>query len=169
MSLKPWEIEHVERVQTLAEMLDNAGYEIRCKSVEADLSPDYAATKGRLVARVAVAKKYGGPELYSTEYHYPNNALRQYGPINRRTKDAIRWKIEGGKNKPEPVDVLGSLLSDASLALGCTHEDFCMNLGIDTDSRKGLESYLTCQRTLEVMRAVFRDKLGEAVELASQL
>lgn len=52
---------------------------------------------------------------------------------------------------PSAADVLASLLSDAQCAEG-TFENFCSNLGYDTDSRKALDTYLACQATGTEMR-----------------
>lgn len=52
---------------------------------------------------------------------------------------------------PTAAAVLASLLSDAQCAAD-TFEDFCSNLGYDTDSRKALETYLACQATGTAMR-----------------
>lgn len=46
---------------------------------------------------------------------------------------------------PTAASVLYCLLSDAALG-NLTHQEFCNTLGIDPDSRKGLENYLACQQ-----------------------
>lgn len=46
--------------------------------------------------------------------------------------------------KPSAADLLHGLISDAG-AMDQTFEDWCFNLGMDTDSRKALETYLACQ------------------------
>lgn len=56
-------------------------------------------------------------------------------------------------NVPDIVSVLYCLVSDAELG-NDTFEDFCGNLGLDTDSRKALESYLGCQATSAKFRAL---------------
>ena len=45
---------------------------------------------------------------------------------------------------PKLRDVLHSIATDASCAQD-SFDDFCSNLGYDTDSRKALETYLACQ------------------------
>lgn len=47
---------------------------------------------------------------------------------------------------PQSLDVLQSLGSDAQLGLD-TFEDFCGNLGYDTDSRKALKAWEACRDT----------------------
>lgn len=47
---------------------------------------------------------------------------------------------------PEALDVLYSLFIDASIARE-SFEDWCADLGYDTDSRQALETYLACQES----------------------
>lgn len=54
---------------------------------------------------------------------------------------------------PYAADVIHTLALDAQFANG-TFEDFCGDLGYDTDSRKALENYLQCQRDGERFRRV---------------
>ena len=46
--------------------------------------------------------------------------------------------------KPSMCNILYSALSDADCA-GSSFEDFCGNVGYETDSRKALDIYLECQ------------------------
>lgn len=62
-----------------------------------------------------------------------------------------RSKRTGAPISPKAEDVLGALLSDASLGTE-SFADFCGNMGLDTDSRKALETYLACQKTGEDLR-----------------
>lgn len=59
---------------------------------------------------------------------------------------------------PKARDVLYSLASDASLARE-SFEDFCLDLGYDTDSRKVLELYLECQESGHKLR-----KMGYSID-----
>jgi hypothetical protein len=68
--------------------------------------------------------------------------------------------------KPTAADVLHCLLSDASCGAD-TFEDFCGNLGYDTDSRKSLETYLICQKTGVELRRLLGEHYS-AVLKASQ-
>lgn len=69
---------------------------------------------------------------------------------------------------PDPLDVLGCLFSDAS-ATDSTFEDWCGDLGYDTDSRKALATYEACRQTgLDLLRVLgaehfeqLRDALNE--------
>lgn len=68
---------------------------------------------------------------------------------------------------PCAASVLYSLISDMSLSEE-SHEDFCANLGYDEDSRKGLESYLACQKSGNELKSFFshaeREELAELLE-----
>lgn len=69
---------------------------------------------------------------------------------------------------PNTLAVMGSLLSDANcVRLGQSFEDFCGDLGYDTDSRKAEQTY---KALLETNQAMLRMGMPvEAFELASQL
>lgn len=68
---------------------------------------------------------------------------------------------------PSSAGVLYGLFSDAFLGSD-THAEFCANCGYDEDSRKGLDSYLACQKIANELNAFFtyeeREKLQELLE-----
>lgn len=54
---------------------------------------------------------------------------------------------------PDATGVLWSLVSDAECVRGdVSFEEFCLNLGYDTDSRKAEKAYLACRRELDELR-----------------
>lgn len=55
---------------------------------------------------------------------------------------------------PHPASVLHCIQSDASLGED-GFQDFCDTLGLNTDSRKALASYLECQEQASKLRAFF--------------
>ena len=59
---------------------------------------------------------------------------------------------------PKLDDVIHSLLVDSSCAEG-TFEDYCSEFGLDTDSRKALDIYLSCQKTRSAMIKMFGHEL----------
>lgn len=67
---------------------------------------------------------------------------------------------------PSAANVLYCLLSDISLG-DEPHADFCANMDYDQDSRKGLELYLSCQKTGEELRKIFTG--GEIESLREML
>lgn len=67
-----------------------------------------------------------------------------------------RDSVSKGTKVPTPpdlVDVLYCLISDGQLAEE-SFEDFCANLGYDTDSRKALDIYLDCQKQSQSLTKV---------------
>lgn len=82
-----------------------------------------------------------------------NKTLGEY----KSAKDAIK----AGWVKPVPptlADVMYSLFVDANCAAD-SHEDYCNEFGYDTDSRKQLEIYLTCQKTRSTLIKMFGQEL----------
>lgn len=67
---------------------------------------------------------------------------------------------------PDLADVLTCLFSDASCG-DESHEDYCANMGVDPDSRKGLETYLACQASGAKLRKLFRGDYTAVAEQAS--
>lgn len=66
---------------------------------------------------------------------------------------------------PTQASVLYCLLSDANCG-DDTFDDFCSNLGYDTDSRKALETYLVCQETNAKLNKFFsRETINTLQEL----
>jgi hypothetical protein len=65
---------------------------------------------------------------------------------------------------PESVDVIQSLLSDAT---GESFESWCSELGYDTDSKKAERAYFDCREAERVMRRCFEpDSYYTALEIA---
>lgn len=64
---------------------------------------------------------------------------------------------------PSPASVIYSLMSDASFGEE-SHEDFCANMDYDTDSRKGLELYLACQKMGSELRSFFTSEEREELQ-----
>jgi hypothetical protein len=81
-------------------------------------------------------------------------------------KNAVQAKKFGMPlvpNIPEIDDVLECLFSDASCAQG-SFDEFCSEFGYDTDSRKALETYLSCQNSGQRLRKA----LGKEFESTKQ-
>lgn len=66
--------------------------------------------------------------------------------LDGRTLTVPYWTGTGIKEPPNARTVVGSLLSDASIAAD-TFADFCDNMGLDTDSRKAMALYEACQQS----------------------
>jgi hypothetical protein len=65
--------------------------------------------------------------------------------------------------EPELTDVMYSIVMDASSAED-TFEDWCYNLGYDTDSRKALDTYLKCQEARNKFIKVFGEDFLEEIK-----
>ena len=71
---------------------------------------------------------------------------------------------------PDPVDVFGSLLSDASALDHSTFEDWAGDYGYDVDSRKAEKIYRACLEIALKLRAALGDEaLAKARDLAGRL
>lgn len=66
---------------------------------------------------------------------------------------------------PTAADVVSSLLIDSS-ACDMSHSDRCAELGYDTDSRSGLETYLACQDSGRNLRAFLGKDYANVAEAA---
>jgi len=60
-------------------------------------------------------------------------------------------KRTGKPTQPKAEEVLGSLIMD-STAGSNSFADFCDEMGMDTDSRRALETYLACQKIAADLR-----------------
>jgi hypothetical protein len=93
-------------------------------------------------------------------------ALRHYGWSNYTSVQRKRWVNENELPvSPFACAVLYCLLSDMSCA-NDTFEDWCGNVGYDTDSRKALQTYLSCQENGTKLRKVFNNDLLKQIEKA---
>ena len=72
-------------------------------------------------------------------------------PYGIRGRDVAILEQFSKAIKPEIAEVLYCLLNDA-LCGQDTFEDFCCNYGYDTDSRKALKLYLSCQTAEKDLR-----------------
>jgi hypothetical protein len=70
----------------------------------------------------------------------------------------------GGKRvvAPKAAGVFHSLCSDTECG-GYTFEEFCDNLGYDTDSRKALKTYLACQEIGSKLRQLLGHELLQEI------
>ena len=66
---------------------------------------------------------------------------------------------------PTVASVLHSLLSDAQTGLD-TFDEYCSSFGLDTDSRKALDTYLACQTIGVVIRRLLGELYQPACEAA---
>ena len=69
---------------------------------------------------------------------------------------------------PEIITSMYSIIADGRLA-GDTHDDFCANLGYDTDSRTGLQLYLDCQSNYAKLKGAIGRGIGKIEEIIDRL
>jgi hypothetical protein len=70
----------------------------------------------------------------------------------------------GIKQAPKLIDLFDSLRSDASCA-GGSFDDFCGDLGYDSDSRRALATYEACSATrAALLRMLGRDQFNALME-----
>ncbi len=97
---------------------------------------------------------------------YKNNVSKITDPVHYHTCLSAQWKNPRDPKLKSiyekytiapldfPVDdLLYSLFRD-SYAVNLTFEDWCSELGYDTDSRKALEMYLACQKEAGQLKQV---------------
>ena len=89
---------------------------------------------------------------------------RPFGWGNYSAVQRKRWVHENERPaSPFAGAVLHCLLLDMSCA-NDTFEEWCSNLGYDTDSRKALQTYLSCQENGTKLRRVFNNDLLKQIE-----
>lgn len=83
--------------------------------------------------------------------HCPSYVQSWTGKMSMDEAEAIKRECETGRNqktrgeiKLDPVDFMYSIVSDADAIDAGGFEDWCSNLGYDTDSRKAEEIYKIC-------------------------
>lgn len=109
------------------------------------------------------------------EQEYKTGLGHRVGPVmpaevrkaNQRSLYVDDWiKTNVRPYPPSAASVLHSLLSDARLGSDNTFDQFCDELGYDTDSRRALESYLQCQSIGQRMVHLFeRDEIEHLTAL----
>jgi hypothetical protein len=92
--------------------------------------------------------------------YYTGIGLRQY-PTDKnykRLRDGRLWDTRfdreetGNPISPSILNILSIIYIDT---VDVSFEDFCMECGYDTDSRKALETYLACQEQTNEFRRTF--------------
>lgn len=73
------------------------------------------------------------------------------------------WQGVGIKNAPDAAGVLECLLSDAQSA-GDGFDEFCANMGYDSDSRKAERIYKACEKTHERLSVLFGEDYQKFID-----
>ena len=86
---------------------------------------------------------------------------------NGEVSDDIKYSMGSAlKGKPDVKDVVFNIVSDASYGEYETFEEFCDNLGYDSDSRKAESIYNACKGTVSMIERLFGDDLEKFQEAA---
>ena len=85
--------------------------------------------------------------------------ISQHDTLHTITVDYYMGKGHNGA-KPTAVEVVNSLVLDSSVRHE-TFSEWCADFGADTDSRKALATYLTCQDGYAKLRKLLGSKLDE--------
>ena len=123
----------------------------------------------------AIKIKYNGVKTKDNWQHFSWTVVSKGVEINYSTGVGHCTKLKDAKPKDKKIilgelnsqsvriyvpklrDILCSMASDAQCAQD-SFEDFCSNLGYDTDSRKALETYLACQESGRKLRLILKSK-----------
>lgn len=79
--------------------------------------------------------------------------LRMFGKFVDRPCSHVRCQGEPKPTPPDLYSVLCSLKADATMGEG--FDEWCGNYGLDTDSRKAMDTYLACQASEAESRRLF--------------
>jgi hypothetical protein len=134
------------------------GYQPEADKPKADRWPHFAW-------RVTLQR---GGESYSSDYR---TGVGHAKPMPKNWRHSLAsheaqaewYNSPRNWNVPTSADIAYSLMSDAQSGSD-TFEDFCSNLGYDTDSRKAFDTYLACQGALNGMRRLFREHFDAVLE-----
>lgn len=145
--------------------------ELALTSIHMGVDEEEVINKQRFVRdhwRVTIS--YNG-KSYSTEYHTGTGSRKLITQVKKegnryynRIAGQFKTELEACKAQwlklidPTLADVMHNLLSDGSCVEG-TFEDFCSEFGYDTDSRRALDTYLTCQGTRSALIKMLGTKL----------
>lgn len=95
-------------------------------------------------------------------------SLKNYNRNSFEYQTAVAKAKE--KYRPDLVDVLGCLLSDASALDHSSFEDWANEFGYDTDSRKAARTYNACVQTgVELREILGIDRFNTLRDLGSRL
>ena len=111
------------------------------------------------------AQREPRPAWFRSFHH--GAALRDHLAAPRSVDGARGAEILRAAYKPDLVDVLQSCLTDSSDE-GATFENWCGDLGYDTDSRKAYATWEACMRIARDMRRLFRGDFDRALRAAQE-
>jgi hypothetical protein len=105
---------------------------------------------------------------YKTGVGHVNPMPSRFMPNEAQPTREKWWRINHkGPKRPSAADIISALMSDASSGAD-TFEDFCSNLGYDTDSRRAMDTYLACQAASTAMRRLLGQHYTAVSEAAQE-
>jgi hypothetical protein len=104
-------------------------------------------TLSELATKIAISSKLGSSVAFDRmdDWQKKANAYRVTLRYQRRTMTIDWWQGTGIADDPDAASVISALLSDANAGAG-TFEEFCSDMGYDSDSRKAEKTWRACKR-----------------------
>lgn len=83
----------------------------------------------------------------------------------------ITWKSGTGiKGKPNPAQVLARVCQECLETSECSFDEWCLNNGYDTDSRKAFAIYEQCRENgLPIAKAITNEQMRQFSDLSDRL
>lgn len=120
--------------------------------------------RGKRMRKLGFDYQFGGNLTAAQDDWQANaNGYRVRFTYDRRKASFDYWQGSAIMRDPQAADVMSCLVSDAQLGQE-TFDDFCANLGYDTDSRRAERLWKACQSTDGQLRALFGADYSEALE-----
>jgi hypothetical protein len=91
------------------------------------------------------------------------NGYRVTFTYDGRTMSTDYWQGSAITSDPDANSVMACLVSDAMMS-GYTFEDFCSELGYDSDSRRAEQIWKACRKIDEQLHRLFGADYGQAIE-----
>jgi hypothetical protein len=176
-----------EAKERLGAMIQARGVTIKCAKLLARDDDAWKDSKGALhfqcTLGAASLKQPLGPYTWSCGSGIPETrakegpapfhirqAAREMKACRPGTLDHVRARetIAAWYPGPEPLDLISSLLLDAS-GSDQSFEHWAADFGLDTDSRKAFTAWEACGKVAQDMRRLFGAEYDTAVSLAQAL
>lgn len=119
------------------------------------------AIANRIGLRAEVVMVNNNPNMPDFEGDHWKVTLRRNGPRRSMTVPFSRGYAISREH--DGKEVLSCLLSDAISIQGCDFEDWCCELGFDSDSRKAHRSYKATERQSAKLRRFLGEDLYEVL------
>lgn len=147
-----------------------------CEPLPANVEAEVVSLCGELTAHRTATAPECDPQNFAQEHNIHADAVRATANPNYESKDrdASHWSVTLRRGKarltvpfsqgsahtkpPTALDVLGCLASDAQSA-DYTFEEWCSELGFESDSRKAEKTFKAVQKQSAALRKFLGDEL----------